>query len=477
MAKLPVPGRAGGQAGLTGGAALTIDPLPEEPRAALRALIAAGHDAVLVGGCVRDLLAGRQATDWDLATSAAPEVVNDLFPGSHWENRFGTVTLSGSPLIEITSYRTETAYRDRRRPDAVSFGASLADDLARRDFTINAVAWRPADLATGEGRLVDPHGGIDDLRAGVIRAVGDPDERFAEDALRLLRAVRFSLRFGFAVDPATEAAIVRAAASAATLSAERIRDELVRLLGDPAIRPSVAFGRWEQLGLLRVLLPELAALRGVPQAKPLAGDALDHSLRTADALAAGDPVLRLAGVLHDLGKATTLADGHFIGHEIVGAGLAEDVMRRLRFAERDVERVRGLVRQHMFGYDSSWTDAAVRRFMARVGLDGLDDLFALREADTAGSHVDAPTLDRTGELRERIGHQRSAPLETRQLAIDGHDLQRVLGIGPGPAIGRALARLLEAVLDDPARNEREALLALAREELRRDEAGDSAHHG
>lgn len=465
MAQLPVPGRAGCDAGLTDGAAYTIDPLPEEPRAALRALIDAGHDAVLVGGCIRDLLAGRGGTDWDLATSASPEVINGLFPGSHWENRFGTVTLPGSPLIEITSYRTESGYRDRRRPDAVSFGASLADDLARRDFTINAIAWRPADLATGEGRLVDAHGGIDDLRAGVIRAVGDPDERFSEDALRLLRAVRFSLRFGFAVDPTTQAAIVRAAPSAAALSAERVRDEVVRLLADPAIRPSAAFGGWEDLGLLRVLLPELAALRDVPQGKPLAGDALDHSCRTADALPPKDPVLRMAGVLHDLGKATTRAAGHFIDHEVVGAELAEGVMRRLRFAERDVERVSVLVRRHMFGYDSSWTDAAVRRFMARVGLDRLDDLFALREADNAASGFGAATFGGIQELRQRIGQQRRAPLETRQLAIDGHDLQRELGLSPGPAIGRALARLLEAVLDDPTRNERDSLLALARETL------------
>lgn len=465
MAQLPVPARAGGDAGLTDGAAYTIDPLPEEPRAALRALIDAGHDAVLVGGCVRDLLSGRGATDWDLATSAPPEVVSDLFPGSHWENRFGTVTLAGSPLVEITSYRTEAGFRDRRRPDAVSFGGSLAGDLARRDFTINAVAWRPADLATGEGSLVDAHGGIDDLRAGVIRAVGDPDERFGEDALRLLRAVRFSLRFGFSIDPATEAAVARAAPSAATLSAERVRDELLRLLRDTAIRPSVAFGRWEELGLLRVLLPEVSALRGVPQGKPLAGDALDHSFRVADALPDGDPVLRLAGMLHDLGKATTLASGHFIGHEIVGAGLAEGVMRRLRFPVRDVERVRVLVRRHMFGYHSSWTDAAVRRFIARVGLDRLDDLFTLREADDAASGVGEPTFGGMDELRERIAQQRRAPLETRQLAVDGHDLQRELGLAPGPEIGRILARLMEAVLDDPARNERDALLALARETL------------
>lgn len=476
MAQLPVPGRSGPDAGLRDGAAYTVDPLPEEPRAALRTLIEAGHEAVLVGGCIRDEITRRGTTDWDLATSAPPEAVSELFPGSHWENRFGTVTVPGRPLVEITSYRTERGYRDRRRPDAVEFGASLASDLARRDFTINAIAWRPDDLAAGRGTLVDPHGGIADLRAGVIRAVGNPDERFGEDALRLLRAVRFSLRFGFAIDAATEAALVRAARSSATLSAERVRDELLRLLDDASITPSVAFARWEELGLLDVLLPELVALRGVPQGKPLAGDALDHSLRTADALPATDPVLRLAGLLHDLGKATTLANGHFIGHEDAGAEMAASLMHRLRFAEREVERVQALVRAHMFDYQPSWTDAAVRRFIGRVGLDRLDDLFALRQADNAASGVDEPAAGGTRELRERIAEQRRAPLETRQLAIDGHDLQRELGLEPGPGIGRILGSLMESVLDDPSRNERQTLLELAREAAADDAAGvDSTH--
>lgn len=468
MAQLPVPGRAGPDAGLRDGAAHTIDPLPDEPRAALRTLLDSGHEAVLVGGCVRDLITGRDTTDWDIATSAAPETVSGLFPGSVWENRFGTVTLKGMPLVEITSYRTESGYRDSRRPDAVEFGASLAGDLGRRDFTINAIAWRPDDLSSGHGTLVDPHGGIDDLRRGVVRAVGDPDERFAEDALRLLRAVRFSLRFGFSIDAATEAALVRAAPATANLSGERVRDELVRLLGDPSIQPSVAIGQWEELGLLAVLLPEVSALRGVPQGKLLPGDALDHSVRTADALPAEDAVLRLAGLLHDVGKATTLADGQFIGHERVGAEAAEGVMRRLRFAEREVERVTALIRAHMFRYEASWTDAAVRRFIVRVGLDRLDDLFALRAADNAASGVAEPGAGGNDELRARMAEQRRAPLEARQLAIDGHDIQREFGIAPGPRIGQLLATLMEEVLDDPSRNEREVLLQVARETL----AGD-----
>ena len=475
MAQLPVPGRAGPDAGLRDAAAFTIDPLPNEPRTALRTLIDAGHEAVLVGGCLRDLILGLDPTagrdtNWDLATSAPPETVSELFPGSLWENRFGTVTLKGTPLVEITSYRTESGYRDRRRPDEVAFGGTLSGDLGRRDFTINAIAWRPDDLSAGRGTLVDPHGGIEDLRRGVVRAVGDPDERFAEDALRLLRAVRFSLRFGFPIDAATEAALIRAAPSTVVLSGERVRDELLRLLEDDSIPPSVAFARWEELGLLAVLLPELSALRGVPQGKLLPGDALEHSVRTADALPAGDPVLRLVGLLHDLGKATTLADGQFIGHERVGADAAEGVMRRLRFPERDVERVTALVRAHMFRYEPSWTDAAVRRFIVRVGMDRLDDLFALRAADNVASGVGEPAAGGIDELRARLVEQRRAPLVTRQLAVDGHDLQRELGLAPGPRIGRILARLMETVLDDPSRNERARLLEVARQAAEDDEA-------
>lgn len=461
MAQLPVPRRAGIDASLRDAAPHTFA-LPERPRAALETLTRAGHEAVLVGGCVRDVLLGGSAGDWDLATAAPPHVVSALFPGSRWENRFGTVTLPGEPLVEITSYRTESTYRDRRRPDDVRFGGSLAEDLARRDFTINAVAWRPLDLAAGSGTIVDPHGGLDDLRAGVIRAVGDPHERFAEDALRLLRAVRFSLRFGFEIDPATQRALVDATPTASTLSGERVRDELTRLLDDEGIRPSVAFGRWEALGLLAVLLPELAALRGVPQGKPLPGDALDHSLRTADALPAANRVLRLAGLLHDLGKATTLADGRFVGHEVVGADQAASVMRRLRFSSRDVERVVRLVRQHMFNYDPSWSDAAVRRFIRRVGIDEVDDLFALREADNVASGAVEPESGGMRELRARIETQQHAPLEAAQLALDGHDLQRELGLEPGPRIGEILGRLLDLVLVDPARNERSVLLEHAR---------------
>jgi len=441
---------------------LRID-LPPAVATVLATLRGSGYEAALVGGCVRDLVRGEQPADWDVATSAPPEVVASLFRGATWENQFGTVTVrdpEGGPGIEVTTYRVEAGYRDQRRPDEVRWGESLAEDLARRDFTINAMAWLPDEGSEPSGRLVDPFGGAADLEDGLLRAVGDPEARFGEDALRLLRAVRFATRFGMRIDPSTEVAIRTHAPDAGGLSGERVRDELMRILAG-ALPPSRAFEMMERLGLLTVLLPELAALRDVQQSKPLAGDALDHSLRAADALPAADPVLRLAGLLHDVGKATTQADGHFLFHDREGSLLAEQILLRLRAPRAEVARVARLVRQHMFAYTRDWTDAAVRRFVRRVGVDLLPDLFALREADDIASGIDEPPSG-WRELRERVAAVAGDPLETGHLAISGDDLVAELGIAPGPPIGQLLAALLEAVVEDPGLNSRDRLLELAR---------------
>jgi putative nucleotidyltransferase with HDIG domain len=440
--------------------------LPRHVARVLRSLTSAGHEAVLVGGCVRDLLSGEEPGDWDVATAATPEETSALFPGASWENRFGTVTIPGQPGVEVTTYRSEWGYADHRRPEQVRWASNLIDDLSRRDFTINAMAWRPVDLRRRRGVLIDPFDGRRDLRDRVLRAVGQPRRRFQEDALRLLRAVRFATRFGMRLAPETEAAIQRLAPSAATLSGERVRDEILRMLASRAAPPSRAFLLMEHLGLLAVLLPELAALRGVPQGKPAPGDALDHSLRAADALSPRDPILRLAGLLHDVGKATTLADGHFIGHERVGAELAGELMRRLRFSREQVERVTHLVDEHMFAYSPDWTDAAVRRFIRRVGAGTLDDLFALRRADNVASGVVEPETGGLHELEARIRSQLGgAPLEQRHLAINGRDLMEALEIPPGPLVGRLLAGLLEIVIEAPGRNRPDELLRLAHDLL------------
>ena len=440
--------------------------LPDPVHLVLRTLAAAGHEAVLVGGVVRDQLLGhtRADMDWDAATSAEPAAVAALFPSATWENRFGTVTVRGLPPVEVTSYRTESEYADARRPDEVRFGASLVEDLGRRDFTINAMAWLPVDLAAGRGRIVDPHGGRADLASGVLRTVGDPVLRFTEDALRLVRAARFAARLDLTIDPATEAAIVALAPRVASVSGERVREELLSILDLDT--PSRAFRLLERLGLLAVILPELAALRGVPQAKAVPGDALDHSLAAVDAVPATAPAdTRLAVLLHDLGKATTLADGHFIGHETVGAALAGEVLARLHLGRSRSERITNAIRQHMYHYDATWSDAAVRRLVRRLAHTDRDLLFALRRADDAASGTSAAGGPVQTELEDRIaGELERQPvlLLERRLAIDGHDLQRELGLPPGPEIGRLMERLLDAAIDDPSINDRAALIARAR---------------
>ncbi len=475
MANVPVPRGAEGArhaAELSGSAAVAPDNeivalrLPDPVQHVLSTLATAGHEAVLVGGVVRDHLLGQATTEmeWDAATSAEPAVVAGLFPSATWENRFGTVTVRGLPSVEVTSYRTESGYADARRPDEVRFGASLVEDLARRDFTINAMAWLPVDLAAGSGRIIDPHGGRADLASRLLRTVGDPSVRFTEDALRLVRAARFAAGLELTVDPATEAAIVALAPRVASVSGERVRDELLRILD--LDQPSRALRLIQRLGLLAVILPELAALRGVPQAKVVPGDALDHSLAAVDAVPANAPPdTRLAALLHDLGKATTLADGHFIGHETVGAALAADVLARLHLGRARSERIINAIRQHMYHYEATWSDAAVRRLVRRLAGTDRDLLFALRRADDAASGTSAAAGPVQAQLEARIAaelERQSVLLLERRLAVDGHDLQRELGLPPGPEIGRLMERLLDAAIDDPSINDRATLIARAR---------------
>ena len=454
--------------------------IPDHVLPILATLWSSGHAAYLVGGSLRDDLLSRPATDWDVATDARPERLTALFPGSHYENRFGTVLVPAPPggPVEVTTFRRDADYGDRRRPDHVEFSDSLHEDLSRRDLTVNAIAFGREGYgrtAPGEGlhwpdrptasadepHLEDPTGGLADLAEGLLRAVGDPRQRFDEDALRLLRVVRLAAQLDFEIEDATLAALCEMAPLVAHVSAERVGQELRKMLfAEP---PSRGFRLLATTGLLPHVLPLLAAQRGIPQAKAPGMDLWEHTLSTLDAaarLSPGDDTLLLAALLHDLGKPETLADGHFHGHEEVGASRADELLRRLAVPRREAVPVVALVRWHMYGYESRWGDAAVRRFIRTVGPATLPRLFVLREADNLGSGepADAGGLD---ELRERVGAQleRGVPLGTRDLAIDGHDLQSELGLAPGPKLGALLDRLLEAVVNDPSRNRRETLLA------------------
>jgi tRNA nucleotidyltransferase (CCA-adding enzyme) len=439
--------------------------IPEGIRVIARALHAAGHQAYLVGGCVRDVQRGVCPDDWDVATDARPDELLALIPGARYENRFGTVAVPlHDGVHEVTTFRRDGTYSDHRRPDDVTFGDTLEEDLARRDFTVNAMA---IELGRdGEpGPTIDRFGGGDDLAAGVLRAVGDPVTRFREDALRMLRAVRFAATLGFVVEPATRAAITAEASLAAHVSGERTFAELVRLLA--ADRPSGGLRIAEETGLLRVLAPELARQRGIPQAKVPGEDLWDHTCRTVDAaspeLSDGLPLARFAALLHDVGKPATFSDGHFVGHEVAGAELAAAWLDGLRAPKAFTARVANLVRHHMFAYAPEWSDAAVRRFIRRVGLADLDAVLDLRAADNVGSGL-ALSVDGLEELRGRCRTQiaERVALERGDLAIDGDDLLRVVGMTPGPAIGRLLDELLERVIADPMLNQRDQLLAIAR---------------
>jgi tRNA nucleotidyltransferase (CCA-adding enzyme) len=424
---------------------------------------AADHAAYLVGGSLRDLLLRRDPHDWDLTTDARPDRLQELFPDSVYENAFGTVTVrdaNGLP-VEITTFRSDHDYADFRRPHRIEFGDDVEDDLARRDFTVNALAWGGA--AGRERALVDPFGGRDDISGQVLRAVGDPGDRFQEDALRMLRAVRLAAMLEFAIEPATLEAINRHAELAAHLSGERIAAEFDKLL--EAGRPSVGLRLMAQTGLLAVVAPELAAQIGIPQNKTPGEDLWDHTMRSVDAAAAAglDGVVRLATLLHDVGKPATAADGHFYGHEAVGAEQATTLLRRWHQPRETIDRVERLVRNHMFAYDSSWSDAAVRRFIGKVGTESLDALFSLREADNVGSGV-TPAAGDLADLRRRVAAELAGNvvLDRSGLAIDGSDLIETLGLARGPAIGRLLDQLVERVVAEPRLNERTTLLALAR---------------
>jgi tRNA nucleotidyltransferase (CCA-adding enzyme) len=446
-------------------------PVSIDPPASVQALMARlwdhGHAAYVVGGSVRDALLERPAEDWDLATDARPDRLLAVFPGSVYENQFGTVAVRDADAIhEVTTFRTDHEYADFRRPHRVEFGNDIRLDLARRDFTANAIAWgREADASASH--LVDPFEGVADIDRRALRAVGDPDARFGEDALRMVRAVRLAAVLDFTIEGATLAAIRQRAGLAKHVSGERVSAELEKLLA--ASRPSVGFRLMAETGLLDLLLPELAAQRGVPQNKIDGEDLFDHTLRSVDAAPADRPVVRLAALLHDLGKPSTLGDGPFRGHEVVGAEMAEALLERLRTPKVATERVVRLVRHHMFAYEPRWGDAGVRRFIQRVGIDAIDDLFALRQADNLGSGVaaDAHGLD---ELRARIDAEVAASvvLDRSRLAVRGDDLIAELGIPAGPRLGRILDELLERVIAEPKLNDRATLLLLAESMLTED---------
>jgi len=439
---------------------MKIGNIPREVQSVSEKLEEAGFEAYLVGGCVRDLILGKQPKDWDLTTSATPEQIQTVFPDSFYENDFGTVgvkTDSENPLlavIEVTPYRKEGKYTDARRPDDVSWAKTLSEDLERRDFTVNALAYRLKDSA-----LVDEHGGQQDIEKKILRAVGNPTKRFQEDALRMMRAVRLSAELEFAIETDTATALLENASQLEKISKERIRDEFVRILETNT--PMQALVISQKLGLLKYIAPDLERGIGIDQNQAHSFDVYEHNMRTMQHAADKEWALliRVAGLFHDISKPETRRwsdekkDWTFHGHEVVGAKVTKKILSDLRFSKEFSEKVVRLVRWHMFFSDPDQiTLSAVRRMIRNVGEEHIWDLLNLRICDRIGTGRPKEQPFRFRKYKSMVEEALRDPISVQMLNIDGDVLMKKLGIKAGPRIGWILHALLEEVLEDPKKN-------------------------
>lgn len=461
-----------------------IQKIPLPVKNVIETLQKAGFEAFAVGGCVRDLLLGRSPKDWDVTTDATPEQILAIFPDSFYENEFGTVGvkvdrfLATTPasyehdIIEVTTYRTESQYEDKRRPNTVNFTLSLVEDLARRDFTINALAYGPDK--TGEWSLIDPFEGALDLEKKIIRTVGNPEERLNEDALRLMRAVRFFAELrdpketrpthSWHIEEDTFHAVQKLAKNLALVSQERIRDELSRIILSES--PSEGIDMLQKTGLLHFILPELELGIGVTQNLHHIYTVWEHNLRALATCPSAKLDVRLAALLHDVGKPhTKRGEGYnstFYNHDHVGARVTEKALTRLRFPKAIIQKATLLVDNHLFYYNvDEVTEASVRRLIKRVGLENMDDLMAVRIGDRLGSGVPKAKPYKLRHLEYMIEKVSQDPVSVKMLAIKGTDLIHDLQIPAGPKIGAILDVLLSEVIEDPKQNTKEALLKRA----------------
>ena len=424
-----------------------------------------GYEAWVVGGSVRDLIIGKAAYDYDVATDAHPDMVLSVFKRAIPTGiKHGTVTiLMDGHQIEVTTFRSDGKYTDKRRPDHVTYASSIYEDLARRDFTINGIAYNPIT-----GMTVDPYNGREDIQRGIIRTIGNPVERFREDGLRPFRACRFAAQLGFTIENNTFHAITNCLDTTSEISMERIRDEFLKIL--EAEKPSIGIDLMRKCGLLGQIIPEILTGFGVKQNRFHRYDIYYHNLYSCDAAPREDYRIRLAALFHDIGKYHVKRDTEegksvFYNHEIIGAGIAKRVMRQMKFSNSDVRLVAHLIRNHMFHYTRQWTDGAVRRFIRKVGLEYLDALFELRRADRIGNGLKRGESNAVKNLKGRIEKVLEAEnaITVKDLSVNGYDIMGEFGLEPGPLIGKILSQLLEEILDDPEKNRREILLSIAKE--------------
>lgn len=419
-----------------------------------------GYEIYIVGGAVRDVLMGRLVSDWDFTTNAKPEEILKVIPEGFYDNQFGTVGLVAEGFkkpFEITTYRTEQGYSDARHPDKISWGKTLKEDLSRRDFTINSLAL-DKDL-----KVIDLYNGQKDIEAKLIRAVRDPNERFNEDALRMMRGVRIAGEIGFTIEKETFEAIKKNSALINKIAKERVKDELFKLLASP--NPYEGMILFKDSGLMAEILPEMEKCFGVEQKSPGRHHIYDvgtHLLMSLKNCKSEDPITRFATLIHDIGKPQTykkLGTGviTFYNHEMVSTRIAENIADRLRFSKKEKDKFVTLVRWHQFTVDEHQTDAAIRRVLRNVGLENMEDMLALRVGDRLGGGA-RETSWRLEEFKKRLIEVQKEPFSVRDLKIDGNDVMKELKLKPGPKVGEILEKLFNEVVEKKVENKKEELL-------------------
>ncbi|MEA3355012.1 MAG: HDIG domain-containing protein [Patescibacteria group bacterium] len=426
-----------------------------------------GFEIYVVGGAVRDILSKKKVYDWDFTTNAKPEEIIKLFKDSFYDNNFGTVGIAekhlggkGEGVFEITTFRTESSYSDHRRPDKVKWGKSLDEDLTRRDFTINAMA------IDNKLKIIDPFDGQKDLKNKLVRAVGKADKRFNEDALRMMRAIRIAAQLGFIIEEKTLKAINKNSSLINKIAKERVRGEFLKIIGSKFPKDGILI--LFASGLLEFIIPELIETRGVEQAGHHTKDVWNHSIDALEACPSPNPIVRLATLLHDIGKPKSKMNRGvgkeitFYNHEVIGARMVKVIARRLKMSKKQIDLLWLLVRWHMFAYDTNMTDKAIRRFIRRVGIENIDKMMDLRVGDRVGGGTKA-TSWRLEELKKRIKEVLYTPMQIKDLKVSGHDVMKILEVKGGRKVGEVLEKLFDEVMEDSEKNNREYLLKRIKE--------------
>lgn len=446
---------------------MNID-LPESVKEILEKFDKAGYEIYVVGGAVRDSLMGRITNDWDFTTNATPEQILEVIPGGLYNNQFGTVFTDNPDdpdrPHEITTFRTEEGYSDARHPDKVTWGKTLEEDLARRDFTINSMALL---IKNEKQEIKDPFGGQKDIDTKLIRAVGDADTRFSEDALRMMRAIRIAAELNFTIERKTFDAIKNNAALINKIAKERVKEELFKLIASP--NPYEGVVLLKDSGLMQEILPELTKCFGVEQKSPGRHHIYDvgtHLLMSLKYCKSADPVTRFATLIHDIGKPQTyrkLPSGviTFYNHEMVSTKIAENIADRLHFSNKEKDKFIKLIRWHQFTVDEHQTDSAIRRILRNVGPEYMEDMLALRVADRLGGGA-RETSWRLEEFKKRLIEVQKEPFTVADLKISGFDVMKKLDLKPGPEVGKILNDLFEKVVNKEIENSKEALLENAK---------------